>query len=207
MAILVDEAIWPWRGRRWAHLVSDSHLDELHDLAHRLGLPYLAFQGDHYDVHEDLRAAAVAAGAVPTPGRELVRALRAAGLRRRGGPGWEWTARHVVEPGGLDDALGAIGAPAERWLVDHLAAALDDLGADRIDEVARIEGDGHLVLVGSARRRVAGVALGVEALTPTASLHRTVGERGTFVEVVVTTPGGGGRGGVDAGDDVPAEHS
>ena len=26
MAILVDDARWPWRGRLWAHLVSDEDL-------------------------------------------------------------------------------------------------------------------------------------------------------------------------------------
>ncbi len=80
--ILVDEAIWPWRGRRWAHLVSDADLDELHDFAARLGIPRRAFQGDHYDVPTEGRARALELGAVPVGARELVRRLRAAGLRR-----------------------------------------------------------------------------------------------------------------------------
>ena len=50
MAILVDPAIWPWRGREWAHLVSDSSYAELHAFAALLGIPREAFQGDHYDV-------------------------------------------------------------------------------------------------------------------------------------------------------------
>ncbi|HLI23761.1 MAG TPA: DUF4031 domain-containing protein [Acidimicrobiales bacterium] len=83
MAILVDEAVWPWRGRRWAHLVSDSSYDELHAFAARLGIPRRAFQGDHYDVPAELREAAVALGAHAVPGRELVVRLRQAGLRRR----------------------------------------------------------------------------------------------------------------------------
>lgn len=29
MTILVDNAIWPWRGRVWAHLISDESLTEL----------------------------------------------------------------------------------------------------------------------------------------------------------------------------------
>ena len=36
--ILVDQAIWPWRGMRWAHLVSDESYDELHAFAARLGI-------------------------------------------------------------------------------------------------------------------------------------------------------------------------
>lgn len=82
MAILVDAAIWPWRGRRWAHLVSDASYEELHLFAEQLGIPRRAFQGDHYDIHEDLRAVAIELGAVSVDGRVLVRRLRAAGLRR-----------------------------------------------------------------------------------------------------------------------------
>ncbi len=79
--ILVDEARWWWRGRRWCHLVSDEHLDELHEFAARVGIPRRGFQGDHYDVPEEHRHALLAAGAVPVESRELVRRLRAGGLR------------------------------------------------------------------------------------------------------------------------------
>jgi Protein of unknown function (DUF4031) len=82
VAILVDPAIWPHRGRMWSHLVSDTSYDELHDFAERLGIPRRAFQGDHYDVPEDLRASALALGAEDVTGRELIRRLLASGLRR-----------------------------------------------------------------------------------------------------------------------------
>jgi Protein of unknown function (DUF4031) len=82
MTILVDGAIWPWRGRRWAHLVSDRSYHELHDFAARLGVPPRAFQGDHYDITEELRVVAISLGATAVDGRVLVRRLRAAGLRR-----------------------------------------------------------------------------------------------------------------------------
>ena len=82
MVILVDPAVWPWRGRRWAHLVSDVSYDELHAFAERLGVPRRAFQGDHYDVPAELRQQALTIGATPVDGRELVRRLRQAGLRR-----------------------------------------------------------------------------------------------------------------------------
>ena len=82
MTILVDAAIWPFEGRRWAHLVSDTSFDELHAFADQLGIPRRAFQGDHYDVPSDYRDSAIALGAEPVPSRELVRRLRAAGLRR-----------------------------------------------------------------------------------------------------------------------------
>ena len=87
VAILVDEALWPWRGRRWAHLVSDESYDELHQFAALIGKRRAAFQGDHYDVDEAERELALAAGATAVNSRELVARLRAAGLRRpRGAP-------------------------------------------------------------------------------------------------------------------------
>ncbi|MFM8862338.1 MAG: DUF4031 domain-containing protein [Acidimicrobiia bacterium] len=86
MTILVDAAIWPHDGRRWAHLVSDESLDELHAFADRLGIPRRGFQGDHYDVPTEWRERAIALGAVPVSSRELLQRLRAAGLRRRRSP-------------------------------------------------------------------------------------------------------------------------
>jgi hypothetical protein len=82
VAVLVDAAIWPWRGRRWAHLVSDVSLEELHAFADRLGLERAWFQGDHYDVPTEVRQRAIALGASPVSSAVLVRRLRAAGLRR-----------------------------------------------------------------------------------------------------------------------------
>lgn len=81
MAVLIDEPMWWYRGRRWSHLVSDLSYDELHEFAQGVGIPPHGFQGDHYDVPEDFYGDMVAAGAAPTPSRELVRRLRGAGLR------------------------------------------------------------------------------------------------------------------------------
>ena len=83
MAVLVDEPIWPFRGRLWCHMVSDVSYDELHEVAGRLGIPRHGFQGDHYDVPAELRDDAIALGARPVSGRELITRLQAAGLRRR----------------------------------------------------------------------------------------------------------------------------
>ena len=84
MTVLIDTPVWQWRGRRWSHLVSDVSYDELHAfVAVELGIPRRAFQGDHYDVPEDLYDVAVAAGAQPVGARELLSRLRAAGLRRK----------------------------------------------------------------------------------------------------------------------------
>jgi hypothetical protein len=81
VTILVDDAIWPHRGRRWCHCVSDDDLDELHVFARRLDLPRRGFHGDHYDLPDEVRAVAVELGAVAVPSRELLRRLKAAGLR------------------------------------------------------------------------------------------------------------------------------
>ncbi len=62
-------------------MVSDESLDELHDFAGRVGIPRSGFQGDHYDIPEEFRAEMIAGGALVVESRELVRRLRAAGLR------------------------------------------------------------------------------------------------------------------------------
>jgi Protein of unknown function (DUF4031) len=82
VAVLIDEPLWWHRGRRWSHLVSDASYDELHAFVDALGVPRRAFQGDHYDVPEEYYDQMVAAGAQPTPSRQLVARLRAAGLRQ-----------------------------------------------------------------------------------------------------------------------------
>lgn len=77
----VDDAVHPWRGERWAHLMADT-LDELHAMAARLGLPRRAFQhrrsGAHYDVTAALRGRAIGLGALAISrhrDRALVRAV------------------------------------------------------------------------------------------------------------------------------------
>ena len=79
--ILVDEPLWPARGRLWSHLVSDSSLAELHAFAARAGIPERGFDLDHYDVPDEAHARLVAAGARHVDGHTLVRALIASGLR------------------------------------------------------------------------------------------------------------------------------
>ena len=87
----MDPAVWPWRGDRWSHLVSDVSYDELHAFAERLGVPRRAFQGDHYDLPPRVRERAVALGTEEVSTKELL--LRMAGprgdraRRRRSGRG------------------------------------------------------------------------------------------------------------------------
>ncbi len=77
----MDEARWWFRGRRWCHLVSDESLDELHAFADANEIPRRGFQGDHYDIPEEYRPALTDAGATVVESRELLRRLKAAGLR------------------------------------------------------------------------------------------------------------------------------
>jgi len=82
MTILIDAAVWRWRGRHWAHIVSDESYEELHAFADQLGVARAWFQGDHYDVPTEVRDTALRRGATPVSSAELVVRLRAAGLRR-----------------------------------------------------------------------------------------------------------------------------
>lgn len=133
MSVLVDEARWPWRGRRWAHLVSDESFEELHELARRIGKQRLGFQGDHYDVDDIDRRRAVKLGAEPVDARELVRRLRASGLRRAH-PKPSWRRLAFSPPGG---ELGVVGTALadEGPAGERLVVALHTLGA-RPTEVA-----------------------------------------------------------------------
>lgn len=87
MAILVDDALWWRHDRHWCHLVSDESYDELHIFASALGVPERGFHRDHYDIPRALRDAAIEMGATAVSSRELVRRLRASGLRAAPGVG------------------------------------------------------------------------------------------------------------------------
>ena len=83
MTILIDKPIWPFRGEKWSHLISDVSYEELQDFTKRLGIPLSAFQGDHYDIPERMWGKAIELGAVLVDPRELVKRLRKSGLRKR----------------------------------------------------------------------------------------------------------------------------
>jgi predicted metal-dependent HD superfamily phosphohydrolase len=83
VAVLIDPPTWPAHGTTYSHVVSDTSLAELHGFAADAGLPHRAFDRDHYDVPARRYEELVAHGALPVSGRELVRRLRASGLRVR----------------------------------------------------------------------------------------------------------------------------
>ncbi|MFK5635009.1 DUF4031 domain-containing protein [Ornithinimicrobium sp. LYQ103] len=104
MTIWVDVPIWPAHGRHWCHVISDESLMELHDFARRAGIPLRSFEGDHYDLPEERRPEAVAAGARPTTGQDVARRLRDSGLR--------FPKRRGERPlGRFADGLGWLGLP------------------------------------------------------------------------------------------------
>lgn len=84
MTVLIDPALWPRHGTTWSHLVSDHSLAELHDFATAAGIPQRAFDRDHYDVPAERRGELISQGAVPVSAGELIRRLRASGLRVTG---------------------------------------------------------------------------------------------------------------------------
>ena len=81
VTILMDEARWWHRGRKWCHLVSDVSIEELQAFADANEIPRRGFQGDHYDIPEEYRPALIDVGATVVESRELLRRLKAAGLR------------------------------------------------------------------------------------------------------------------------------
>lgn len=136
MTILIDPPRPERYGRRWSHLVSDVSLEELHAFAEAVGIPRRAFEGDHYDVPEERYPEVVAAGARPTSGRDLLRALVASGLRmpkRRGDRGVA-RARAVRFVDGSTADVDLIASPREAH-PDRVFAAMVFL-RDRAGDLA-----------------------------------------------------------------------
>jgi hypothetical protein len=90
MTVLIDEAIWPAHGTVWAHLVSDSSLDELHSFARRAGIPERGFDHDHYDVPLERREAIIALGAEPVRSGLRVTQAEKKELARRASRSTRW---------------------------------------------------------------------------------------------------------------------
>ncbi len=81
MTVLIDQPIWPAHDTLWAHIVSDTSLEELHAFAAAAGIPRRGFDLDHYDVPARMWSELVARGAEPVGVREFVTRLAASGLR------------------------------------------------------------------------------------------------------------------------------
>ncbi|MDN5820514.1 MAG: DUF4031 domain-containing protein [Brachybacterium sp.] len=81
MTVFADTPRWPRHGMQWGHLISDTSLAELHELAARAGLPPRSFDLDHYDWPSVARDALAESGARFVGDGELTRILIASGLR------------------------------------------------------------------------------------------------------------------------------
>lgn len=137
MAVLIDSPRWPAHGTTFAHLVSDVSLTELHAFAERAGLPRRGFDRDHYDVAAARYDELVGLGARPVSGGELIRRLRASGLRvtsrerpervRAALPGRWPQALHAV-PNVRDELLERWSEPHRHYHdTTHLLAVLEAL--------------------------------------------------------------------------------
>jgi hypothetical protein len=80
-AVYVDDAIWEWRGLKWAHLLADD-TDDLHRFATALGIHRTSYQGPprtsvpHYDLTSYERRRAIAHGAIACGRDEIVAVVR-----------------------------------------------------------------------------------------------------------------------------------
>jgi hypothetical protein len=81
MAVYIDPAVFkkPGGRKRYCHVAADT-VEELHAFAARIGLKRHFFHASakhiHYDLAEEKRPEAVAAGAVEVTSRELARLAR-----------------------------------------------------------------------------------------------------------------------------------
>lgn len=70
MTVYVDNMRAPFGRMIMSHMIADTDT-ELHAMADRIGIARRWHQGDHYDVSQSRRAAAIAAGAVAIARRQL----------------------------------------------------------------------------------------------------------------------------------------
>jgi hypothetical protein len=73
--VYVDTMRAPYRRMIMCHMGADS-IDELHEMAQKIGVARRWFQGDHYDVCKAKRAIAIAFGAKEITQREMLRIVR-----------------------------------------------------------------------------------------------------------------------------------
>lgn len=73
--------MWPRHGKVWGHMISDESTQELLEFAAKVGIPERAFDHDHVDVPQEMYPQLIEMGAVLVDARELIRLLRASGLR------------------------------------------------------------------------------------------------------------------------------
>ena len=85
MTVFVDDARNPLGRMVMSHMLATGEA-ELHAMANRIGVDRAHFQGDHYDVCQQMRAKAVELGAVEITQRDAVWVRRYWRAIRRGRP-------------------------------------------------------------------------------------------------------------------------
>lgn len=79
MAVFVDDPRIAYRRMKMCHMVADS-LNELHNMARRIGVKRKWFQNKpgkpHYDICISKRKLAIDFGALPVDGREIIKILK-----------------------------------------------------------------------------------------------------------------------------------
>jgi len=77
MPVYVDPPILPYRKQLYCHMATDGDIQELHEMASRLGLKRSWFQNKpghpHYDLGPAKRSLAVKLGAIEVTSAELVK--------------------------------------------------------------------------------------------------------------------------------------
>ena len=164
MTVYADTPRWPRHGMLWGHLISDTSLEELHEVAARAGLPPRSFDLDHYDWPAAARDSLVEAGVVFVGDGELTRILIASGLRIKLRDRPAARARRSAEHA---TALGLEPVPRDlvvglRGHVDPLpeAAGAFRLTRDEPEGPARIEAHDE-----AGRRAARAMLAGLDALS------------------------------------------
>ena len=176
MGLLIDTPRWPWRGQLWAHMISDTDLEELHAGARSLNLRWVAFGRDHYDIPESLWPSACALAEL-VDSREIVRSLRRSGLRAHGGkPTKSWRRLDSLPP---EVARSEVG--------DWLAQVRPHFDDGTVEVLARPD---ELVVMHLRRTAEAPDLgpLGSGPNHPNAHLVHTVADRRYSLELVVSSP-------------------
>ncbi len=147
--IFVDNAIWSWRGQKWAHLASDSSYWELHEFAHQLGKRRIGFQGDHYDVNESERLDAIDLGATAVGCRDLLKSIRSNGLRQKSRlETWNILCDQEIEGSSIPDLISRLVTSRcfSHQLVNRLNEFSPELTSERV-KIIIVQRSGQAAIV------------------------------------------------------------
>lgn len=77
MTVYVDNSIFPYRGKLYCHMATDGDIEELHEMAAKIGMRRSWFQNHpahpHYDLSPQKRLLAIRNGAIELDSFELIK--------------------------------------------------------------------------------------------------------------------------------------